>query len=344
MTTLYFAGGEDTSFILSSIFSYNPSANYYRTGYARASICPIGSTGLVNPVASYAATPQLGALTSFWIHARANHINNFTPPLNHVIMAVYDSGGLARILVLGTGTAGQIKLCTCNTAGTITTLVTSAAGAIVTNLANAPPAWDLFVNYAVSGQVTLYVNGVNIADTGAGVNVTTNSITSVSQAVFAGCDNGSGGGNGTAWSEVIIQDTSTLGLALVTLPPLAAGNTQSWTPNTVGDVNAVQINDVNFVAATAANALSEWTVATTLPTGTWTIEAVVQEARVSIGATGPQHFEWLVRTTDGSDHVTGSVAATTGFVNYSNIWTTNPHTAAAWLAGDLINAGIESLT
>ena len=133
-------------------------------------------------------------------------------------------------------------------------------------------------------------------------------------------------------------------MAIQTLPPVAAGNTQSWLPNTVADVNPTTINDTNFVATISANALSEWTVATTLPPGSWTIAAVVQEARVSVGLTGPQHFEWLVRTVDGSDNVTGSVAPTTSFANYSNIWPTNPHTTAAWAAGGLINAGIESLT
>jgi hypothetical protein len=38
------------------------------------------------------------------------------------------------------------------------------------------------------------------------------------------------------------------------------------------------------------------------------------------------------------------VNPTTSLANYQNNWPINPHTGVAWLPGDLINAGIESLT
>jgi hypothetical protein len=143
---------------------------------------------------------------------------------------------------------------------------------------------------------------------------------------------------------VIIQDTSTLGMAVLTLPPLATGNTQAWT-GSVSNINEISINDSNYIYDANANDISEWTVSTSsMPAGTWNISAVVTEARVNVGSSGPQHFEWVVRTSDGSDHVAGSVAPTTSFSNYQYVWPTNPHTSAAWNAGELINSGVESLT
>jgi hypothetical protein len=333
MTTVYFAGSEDSAFSSITSFGSTTSTTFYRSAFARAGVSQNNFTGSAFPPAASALTPQFGPVSSFWVHGQHNETSGTGN--NNCLLAAYDSGGVGRILVLGTATSGQVKICTRNAAGTITTLVTSAAGTIP---ASTLVPLDLFVNYGTSGQCQLWVNGVNVADTGTSVNVTTDSATALAQVAFASLSTSCG------WSECIVQDTSTLGLGLLTLPTVAAGNTQSWTPNTVADVNPTAINDSNFVAATAASSLSEWTVSMTLPSGTWTIEAVVQTARVSVGATGPQHFEWLVRTSDGSDHVTGSVAPTTSFANYSNIWMTNPHTSAAWGTGELVNAGIESLT
>ena len=346
MTTVYFAGGEDTSFIDTGVnITIQTAGSMYRSAFARLAIGIYSYGGTPNtsswPMTDSLSAPALSPISQFWSHARYYNSSGNSTTANAILMALADSGGVGRILVRGTGTAGQAKISTRTAAGVITDLVTSAAGAIPAPSAGQPVAFDLFVNYAVSGQCTLYCNGLVIADTGAGINVTTDAATTLSKLFLGEIRNANS--DYQMWSECIIQDTSTLGSALQTLPPLAAGNTQSWLPNTVGNINETTINDANFIASLTANSLSEWTVATSLPTGTWIIEAVVQEARVSVGTTGPQHFEWLVRTSDGTDHVNGSVAPTTAFANYNNILPLNPHTGAAWNAGELINAGVESL-
>lgn len=340
MTTVYFAGTEDVSFTLANA-TVLVGGTFSRPAFSRAAIS-INSGSTAYPPSGYALTPAFAPISSFWVHGQLNNqiVGNITSS-GLTLIGVNDSGGVGRILVQGTGTAGQVKLCTRNAAGAITTLVTSAAGALPSTGSSTTPI-DLFINYSTSGQVKLLVAGVSIADTGAGVNVTTDSATTLAQVLYGTLSSGS---EQTVWSECLVQDTSTLGAAVQTIPPVAAGNTQSWTPNTVGNVNPATINDTNFVGTTSANALSEWTVATTLPAGSWTIEAVVQAARVSVGSSGPQHFEWLVRTIDGSDHVAGSVAPLVGtFADFGpQVWPTNPHTSAAWNPGELINAGIESL-
>jgi hypothetical protein len=189
-----------------------------------------------------------------------------------------------------------------------------------------------------------------------GASICTDAATQLNQVDFAsfnngtnnngGCNSGSGYG-ATCWSEIIIADSDTRGMGLWTLAPQAAGNTQSWTPNTVSDVNPVTINDTNFVSTGSNNALSEWTTPTSPPSGTWNVLAIVQEARVLASTSGPSTAEWLMRTKDGSDHTTGSFTPpVASFANFNNqIWATNPHTSAAFVIGDIttgFNLGIES--
>jgi hypothetical protein len=332
--TILWAGGEDTSFQTLLSMSVSTNTSYHRSAYAREAVG--GTYGSAWPMTVAAVTPLWGPSSSFWVHGQQSC--SATPAASGiVILALADSSGVGRILVCGTAVVGQLKISMRNAAGVLTDLVTSLPGTYTST--SPTKALDLFVNYAVAGQCTLYWDGNVIADTGPGVNVTTDGATTLSQAFF-------GGGNsvgGIYWSECAVRTTSTLGMSILTLPPVASGATQSWTPNTVADVNPTAITDANFVTTTAAGALSEWTVATALPPGTWSIAAVVQEARVSVGLTGPQHFEWLVRTVDGSDNVAGSVAPTGSFANYSKVWPLNPHTGVAWLPGDLIDAGVESL-
>lgn len=334
-----FAGGEDTSFVVTGSLIVSTTSGTYRSTFARCSLgTSTGAPSTADPPAFRMTSRAWSATGTVWLHVEWMNQNSATFTSNATLLRLLDGSGVARIVVRGTATAGQVKIDKRNAAGSFTNLVTSAASAIAASAA--PQALDLFVNYAVSGQATLYVNGVSVADTGAGVDVTTDGVTTLAQADL--CAITSGGTD--RWSECIVRDSTTIGSALVTIPPVAAGNTQSWTPNTVGNVNEVSINDANSISTSSANALSEWTVSTSLPTGSWAITSVVQEIRMNRGATGPQNAEWLVRTSDGTDHVTGSIGPAIGLANYANIWATNPHTSAAWNAGELINAGIESLT
>jgi len=342
MTDL-FVGGEDLSFTMTGGFGFGTlgTGDSYRTAFARGVVGAAAiSISTADPPAARATTPVFAATSSIWIHGQYSTQSTAGTTLNATLLRALDGTGVARIVVRGTATSGQLKIDKRNSAGTFTNLVTSAAGALPAKAT--PTSIDLWINYAVSGQCQLWIDGVNVADTGAGVDVTTDSATTLAQADFSQTTSANTGHN-TGWSEVLIRDSTTLGAAVFTIPPVAAGNTQSWTPNTVANINEVLTSDATLVATSSNNSLSEWTVSTTLPTGTWTISSVQQEARVSRGATGPQHFEWLVRTVDGTDHVTGSVAPITSFQNFANNWATNPQTSAAWAVGDLINAGIESL-
>lgn len=332
--TVLFAGGEDTSVQLFNTI-VNSNTLYSRSSYTRNSFNPNTintSATIVNGV----VTPLFTPTTSLWGHCQYYSSNTSIYTANAILFAFFDASGVMRIAVRVGSTSQQLKISTCNASGTFVDLVSTSTTAFY---AGGPFAFDIFVNYSTTGQVTIYWQGILLLDTGSGVNVTTNGVTSLAQ--FYMGSNASGVNVGI--SEIVVQTTSTLGIALFTMPPLAVGNTQSWTGN-VGNINKSVISDSTYNNTSSNNALSEWTVTTTLPPGGWAIEAVVQEARVSVGTTGPQHFAWVVRTSDGSDNTTGSISVATSLTNYNNqIWATNPHTGSAWNAGELINAGIESL-
>lgn len=248
-------------------------------------------------------------------------------------------GGTARLMLRGTGTAGQFKLSKRNSAGTFTDLATSSAGVLNFSYTGyTPPKYDIHVVYAVSGSVDVYQNGTNILSYSG--DTTTDSATTL-DAVDLGAPTAS---YVTWWSEVIVDTSDTRSMALWALRPQAAGNTQQWTPSTVGNIAKDQLNDATYISTGTNNNISGWTTPTSAPTGTWTLKSVVQTARLQRSGTGPQNFAWHCRS-GGTDAASGDVAASLAFANYMNIWSTNCATAAAWAIGDIasgFNLGIKA--
>jgi hypothetical protein len=344
--TIYFAGGEDTSFsCIGTCGEGGSGSSQYRTAFARAAYGVQNSTTVADPPANRIQTTTFSSLSTLWMHGVVSSVAATTTSGEQSLI-LRSPDGVARILLRQTGTSGTLKASTRNAAATITDLATAS----VTFSASTPVAIDLGIVYGCTSGDTLklYIGGtLAINYTG---NLCTDAATSLNQLELAaisnnasGCNGGNGGG---CWSEVIVSDSDTRGMALWTLSPQASGNTQSWTPNTVGNINPVTINDANSISTGSTSALSEWTTPTTFPSGTWNVLAVVQEARALVGTTGPLHFEWLVRV-NSTNNVTGSVAPSTSFGNFNNqIWSTNPNTSSAWAVGDIVagfNLGIESL-
>jgi hypothetical protein len=338
--TILIAGGEDTSFALvGTTGGASSGSTNIRTAYARVGL-NIGGTGITaDPPTNRWQTPAFAAQSTLWFHAQFGNLGSGTGTTSNAQMIRFLDGGTCRIIIRGTGTAGQLKISTRNNAGTITDLATSAAGAF-NGLITGPVQVDVKIIYSVSGSVTVWIDSTQVV-TYSG-DVTTNSATTLDQVEFVNTNAGLNG----YWSEVIVADADTRAMSLWTLAPQAAGNTQSWTPNTLGNINETTINDATLISTSSNNSISEWTTPTSAPSGTWAVEAIVQEARVQVGLTGPQHFDWITRT-GGSDFTAGvSVAPTTSFSNFKNIWATNPNTTAAWAIGDIasgFNLGIKSL-
>jgi hypothetical protein len=357
--TLYYAGNEDTSVTLIGSATYHNNScasNECRSAFVRGTPIAANSSTVADPPANRFQTPTFTSVSDLWVHAHFNMGSGVTTSAaGEQGLLIRSPDGVSRLILRQTATFGQIKVSSRNSAGTITDLTTASSN--FSGYQAATHIMDLHVNYTCSGSgaIALYFDGVQVINFSG--NPCTDSATQLNQVEFASLTAGTnsanscgvaGGANaGTCWSELIIADSDTRGMGLWTLAPQAAGNTQSWTPNTVGNVNPALITDTNFVSSTTSGQLSEWTTLTTPPTGSWNLMAVVQEARVQTSTSGPTTFEWLVRTKDGTNHVTGSVTPTVGtWANFNNqIWATNPFTSAAWTISDIatgFNLGIES--
>jgi hypothetical protein len=339
--TILFAGGEDISFTFlgtTDFVGFGGGGTAGRSTFARGGVRINSSAG--DPPANRAQTPTFTPVSLLWVHGQASFGNSASSTANVQSLIVRSPDGVSRIVVRQTATAGLLKVSQRNAAGTITDLATASSS--VTTGTN--HSFDLKIDYSASGSILLYLDGALVINFSG--DPRTDAATQLNQVELGSpCPEFTVSGG---WSEVIIADEDTRGMALWTLAPQAAGTTQSWTPNTVGNINEVTLNDTTFVSTTANNALSEWTTPTSAPTGTsWAVKAIVQEARVRAAVTGPQHFDWIVRT-GGADFLAGvSNAPTTSFGNFRNrIWANNPNTSAPWVIGDIatgFNLGIESL-
>lgn len=331
--TIYFAGGEDTSYVSSASLSVSTTASQYRSAYSRCGINFSGGSQSF-PLAAFGKITFSSPQTSYWFHAQLYYGPSSLS--NYILMSFHDSAGVER-LVLRTGAgSNQIKLSTVTSGGTFADLATSATGVYTSN--SLMPI-DIQMTYAVAGSFTLYFNGAVVL-TFTGDVTAASGVTTMAGATLS---------NGI-WSELIVASDSTQFRSVYTLAPAAAGNTQSWTPNTVGNINEVTTNDSTTIGSSTANQLSEWTTTTSIPAGTFTVDAVVQEVRISGAGGAPANFEWLCRTADGTDHVQSpgvSPGASLTNINSGGIWSLNPHTGAAWLTSDItsgFNLGVESLT
>lgn len=321
-TTVLFAGGEDSDFTFAGGVSVITTAGSFSSGYAREAI-EVTATG--DPPTNYAKTPTFTANSVIWIHAK--EIPEGGTVVGSDIMRVFSPDGLARIELRAAGTVGMWKISTVNSSGTITDLVTMSSACF-----SGLHTMDLYINYAVSGEVTLYCDGVSYADyTG---NVTTNSATQLNQ-VALGAEINAGG---DAWSEVIVATTDTRNMRLATLAPAANGNADTFDTGGVSNVNEVTLNQATLNASGTAGQIQEYTVGS-LPTGTWSVVDLWTNAQAQVDTTGPQHLQSMVRT-GSTDYTSSNLSppqSTWGWIG--NDWPTNPNTGVAWTTSDLSAAG-----
>lgn len=342
--TVYFAGGEDIDFIANGDSRGYAVAGSFRAAWARCAL-NVGNSALGGwtnvPPTSYWLSPVFASIASFWLHfqlgiaATAGGTSS-----NFVALGLASPDGVWRLLLRGTGTAGQWKLSTRNAAGTITDVATSSSGMTP---ANAVTQFDIFVDFAAG--LSLYVNGSSVASLAFNGDLRTDAATQLNR-LFLGW-----GGAGTvgqyAWSEIIISDTDTRSMGLFTLAPQAAGHAQQWA-GSASDVNETTLNDATAITDNQNGDLAEFTCPTALPGGIWNVEAIVQSVRLSIGTSGPQHFDFVTRPATGSsDYSSPDVAGSGALADYSYVWGQNPGTAADWALADIaagFNLGIKAVT
>lgn len=333
--TILFAGGEDIDFTSIGSVTVSTTAGTFRSGYARAAMQFFGSTpGALDPAPNRILTQAVTAQTSLWMHAYLVQTTAVSTTSNVQIMCAYSPDGVVRLCFRGTGSVGQVKLTKYDSSRTATDLVTCTLGGWPVFSAKT----DWFINYAVSGHSTLYANGVNVCDYAG--DVTTNSTTTLNQFYFGEAVSA----QTTNWSEVIISTTDTRDMNLFTCYPNANGTTMAWS-GAYTNVNPATINDTSSITTGSNNLVAEFTCPS-IPSGAFTVPAVASAARLQIGGTGPQNFQFVTRPGTGStDYFSGSVAGTVVFSNNFQIQATNPATSASWSLTDItgFQQGLKSI-
>jgi len=334
---LLYAGGEDIDFTCNGGGACNVSTGgSYRTGWARESYAAAGTTS--DPPTNRFATPTFTANSTLWIHSQFCTLGflgggcaNASTTSNAQMLRVFDSSGNPTLVVRGTGNNNQLKISSRTAAGAFTDLVTcsSAFNATLTQL-------DLFINYGTSGEVTLYTNSVQVCDfTG---NVTNGGgATTLNQVEFAGPTSGPA----AAWSEVIVATTDTRAMGRFTANTSGNGTTTGFSGTNVCSAiwNVTSFNDANYGFSGTNNVVHECTINNSIPAGSYSVLGLVMSARVLVGSTGPQHFDFVTRT-GGTDYTSSDFAPTMTFSNFTNyIQTVNPATSNPWAVSDFQATG-----
>lgn len=331
MTTIYFAGGEDSEFSVSGGMVVSTTAGRFRSAYAR---CALVSSGVGSP--GFAINWLPFSASTFWASCRFQTSSGLSTTATLVAVAFYDSSMIVRIRLVQV-TTNTFKIEKVTAAGVATQLgsnFTITGGSVI------PDKLDFFIVDAVSGTVNVYLNTIQVF-TFSG-DTTTDGVTSIAY-IYLASMLAQNIGQTCGWSEVMVTDTDTRALNLQTLAPVANGNTHNFDTGSpaAANVNEITLNDATLDGSTTAGQIDEYTIPS-LAAGTYGIIAVGVSARMTKGSSGPSKADLVVRS-GTTDYLSADQSLTTAWQNYQNWWTTDPNTSAAWTALP-VNVGIKSVT
>lgn len=337
--TILFVGAEDCDISYRNGFVFDTSTtSFRRTAYARGAFSGWGQdpSALDPNPGRVTFSKWASASSSFWISFQ--YVGQTRPPNGCQCFVFRDASGVARLMLRGTGGAAY-KLSKRNAAGTITDIGTFSAGdPYMPSLTKV----DLNINYSSSGSVALYLNGTLQATVSG--DLLTDANTTLQQFEMGGI--GYYTDTKANISEIIVATTSTKAMSLATLTSSTAGAAQQWT-GTATNVNQASLtDDALYIYSDTANQVQQYKPAS-LPSGTFSVAAVVTAARALVGATGPQNVAFVSRV-GSTDYSSADYAPTTSFGPVQHIQETNPSTSSAWSTADLVSTnyqyGIKSKT
>jgi hypothetical protein len=183
-------------------------------------------------------------------------------------------------------------------------------------------------SYGAAATVTVYVNQSAtpvITFTG---DVTAGGSTNVN-AVFLGS---LASQRGQA-SEIVVSDSDTRAMSLVTLYPNGAGTTNTWTSGTYTNINPAAINDASVISS-ATTAQDFEANLLDLPTGSFSIPAVKIVARSVTNPSGLATMKVGVFT-NSSISVPAASTMQLYWFPFETYYATNPVTAVPWTMSDI---------
>lgn len=164
---------------------------------------------------------------------------------------------------------------------------------------------------------------------------------------LAGGHNSSTATHEINYSEIIVADEPTLGWRCATIVPDADGTTSAQWTGSFADIDEITNSDSDLLTSGSANDL-ETMRTTNLSTPAAALSyfiALVTVARAQRGASGPTQFQFALNS-NVTDYFSASIALASGvFSEHSEIWATDPDTAAAWTAAniDAVELGVKSI-
>ena len=351
---ILFAGGEDLDLfspngwptvVSSPNNTIDTTSGRFRSGYARYALSANWNQHS-NP-ASFYIPSGLYSSSLFWTTYRV-YANTLWSGFGstYAIHTWYDTSGLARLRIKFNGTNCQFY--TVNASGTETQL---GGNFSVTG----PPALqsnkiDIFINYAVAGQFTVYFNGTSVFSYSG--DITTNSVTVLdSKLDFNVWNNATGQSGYFAYSEIIVATRDTRNMSLVTQASMANGNTHNWDGGTATNLASTSetTGDASPNYASSAGLIQEYEVTPALPSGNFSVISVIHKARATAGTSGPTKFDFMIRFA-ATDYTSPDQSLGSSWITYSYSWDLNPNTLAAWQTSDLaasstaFNMGLQSVT
>jgi hypothetical protein len=145
-------------------------------------------------------------------------------------------------------------------------------------------------------------------------------------------------------SQIIVSTTDSRNLRCKPSVPTGAGTTNTFDSGAYTDVDEAGVaDDADYLAATANDQLFLGTVADA-PTGAAPV-AVVLNARALSNSGSLLNAQLAVRS-GTTNYFSGDIALEAGFSPISNVWETDPDTAAAWTESgfNAIEAGVRART
>jgi len=332
----YFLGNEDECMVGIGNGVVSTTSNSFRSTFSRCS-WNVGSNDT-----GFAQNRKAFSASNFWFTGRVCVAGGGGVLFQGgKVLKLLDSSLINRLQIRGTANpSGSNYTCvveTVNSAGSATQLGSSftlnvpsiGAGPLLMKL-------DVHINYAVSGSIDIYQNGVGTPVFSYSGDVTTNSVTSLSF-FQVGCV-GLLSAN-WSWSEFAVGDSSTLTGNVGTLVPSANGNTHNFDTGSpaASNINEITLNDLTLDGSTTAGQIDEYTIASS-PAGAYVPGAVAVSSRVGIGTTGPQHVDLVLRVS-GTDYFSADLAPGVSYDLFQNFWYLNPNTGAPWQSSDISAAG-----
>lgn len=316
------SGGEDHDFPNGAMVCAQGTAGYFRAGYSRYSV-----RTCTNGAIPKSSVFRGGGVTSVWLSAR--HLGG-TSTGGHKIIGLGKSGTNSGLYIgIHTGVGYKIALYKLDN-GTFT-MLTSETGVSSTNYMLTK--FDMqIVNYGVAGTVRIYMSGQPTLNSSNPILTYTGDI---SIAGVSDLDSVFLSPSDTSYaSEIIVSDSDTRNLSLVTLTPNADGDLNQWTGGNYVNISGTTQNDAGPISSNTDGDKFQCNVSN-LPSIGLSVLNVKVGSRSTMTAGGMTSVQLGVKTNSTLSTPAASTTLTGAWGLVETYYDQNPVTALPWVNSDV---------